>query len=245
MSVLILKNIVSEGPGTLGDFLRGSGIDCRIIELEHERIPDADKYETLVMLGGPMSVNNEKEYPYLTGEIRLAERFMKEGRKVFGICLGSQIMAKALGARVYAGPIKELGWFDIQLSEKGLDDAHMRSLARSTETGEILQSVRVFHWHGETFDLPVGAELLAGSALYPHQAFRYGEQAYAFQFHIEVSKEMIAEWALTEPVDRDLLRRQTEVMYSGFFEHARGFYHSFFASGRTLDERRLTQGGEI
>lgn len=233
MPVLILKNTSSEGPGTLGDFLHEPSAACRIVELGREPLPDAEGFDTLVMLGGPMSVNDEKEYPYLTDEIRLAERFMTTGRKVFGICLGSQIMAKALGAKVYPGPFKELGWFDIGLSGAGLGDPHMRALAMRPGLSSFEERFSVFHWHGETFDIPAGAELLAGSALYPHQAFRYGERAYAFQFHIEVTKEMIFDWMTGEDVDQAKIRQETERCYAPFSIRAGNFYRSFFAPDRT------------
>jgi GMP synthase-like glutamine amidotransferase len=222
MSVLILKNITSEGPGTIGDFLAQRNMPLSIIDLSRDDIPSAGGFDTLIMLGGPMSVNDEALYPYLTQEMKLAEQFMKSGKKVFGVCLGAQLMAKALGARVFPGAVKEIGWFDIELIGEGENDHMMAYLAPDGK------SCKVFHWHGETFDIPAGAERLAKSDLYPNQAFRYGDNAYAFQFHIEVRKEMIADWLKDEPVDMAAVRKETEAYYPDYAARAENFYKAFF-----------------
>jgi GMP synthase-like glutamine amidotransferase len=222
MSVLILKNITSEGPGTIGDFLAQRNMPLSIIDLSRDDIPSAGGFDTLIMLGGPMSVNDEALYPYLTQEMKLAEQFMKSGKKVFGVCLGAQLMAKALGARVFPGAVKEIGWFDIELIGEGENDHMMAYLAPDGK------SCKVFHWHGETFDIPAGAERLAKSDLYPNQAFRYGDNAYAFQFHIEVRKEMIADWLKDEPVDMAAVRKETQAYYPDYAARAENFYKAFF-----------------
>lgn len=224
MSVLLLKNIATEGPGTIEDFLVHNKMHYFILDLARYAVESTAAFDTLVMLGGPMSVNDESEYPYLTDEMRLAERFMKEGKKVFGVCLGAQLMAKALGARVYPGPEKEIGWHDIELVDAGPQDPLMSMLAPGQ------RACKVFQWHGETFDIPQGAERLAQSDLYPNQAFRYGNNAYAFQFHIEVSRQMIFDWLKNEPVDMTKLGQETEAYYSDYAARAESFYESFFDS---------------
>jgi len=226
MSVLILKNIATEGPGTIESFLRENGISSYVVDLSSEPLPSAEEFDTLLMLGGPMSVNDEAQYPYLTGEMSLAEKFMRSGRKVLGICLGAQLMAKALGARVYAGREKEIGWYNIDLADSGTDDKLMHVLSGGKT------SFRVFHWHGETFDIPEGAERLAGSALFPNQAFRFGRNAYAFQFHMEVTREMIYDWLRNEPVDMETVRRDTEACYSDYADRAEQFCNAFFSDNR-------------
>jgi GMP synthase (glutamine-hydrolysing) len=229
MSVLILKNVPSEGPGTIEDFLLDSGIPYRIIEMSQEDLPPAGTADTLVILGGYMSVNESNIYPYITKEIELVKEFIGQGKKVFGICLGAQIMAKALGARVYAGPEKEIGWYDIELLEDGLKDTLITRLATHPGAGDFWRKFKVFHWHGETFDLPAGAGRIARSVLYPNQAFRYGKNAYAFQFHIEVKKETIFEWMKNEPVDMEKIRRETDAYYGECYGRALNFYRGFFA----------------
>lgn len=230
MSVLILKNVSTEGPGTIEDFLREQGIPYRIVELEKEAVPHPDEFDTLVMMGGPMSVNEEEIYPYIKRERELVKEFIAGGKRVFGVCLGAQIMAKALGAEVYVGPEKEIGWYDIELTEDGIRDPLMKKLAVHPRAGDFWKRFRVFHWHGETFDVPSGAVRLAKSALYPNQAFRYGSYAYAFQFHIEVKKEMIYEWLKDEPVNRDELRKLTEAIYEDYAGRAMNFYKAFLSN---------------
>lgn len=231
MSVLILKNITNEGPGTIEDFLAGSRMPYVIVDLIKEALPPPGQYDTLIMLGGPMSVNDERDFPYLTHEMRLAEQFMKAGKKVFGVCLGAQLMAKALGAKVYPGPQKEIGWYDIELVGEGIRDHLMGKLAMHLRAGGYGEKFKVFHWHGETFDIPEGAERLAKSELYPNQAFRYGSNAYAFQFHIEVSKQMIFDWLKSEAVDMAEIEKQTEHYYADYAARAKNFYEAFFRKG--------------
>lgn len=226
MSVLILKNIATEGPGTIADFLVEKRIPYRIVELETETIPEAGEFDTLVIMGGPMSVNDN--IPYIRREEELVREFLSKGKRVFGVCLGAQIMAKAFGAAVYVGPQKEIGWYDIELTGEGERDPLMRQLAASEASATVSKKVKVFQWHGETFDIPAGAERIASSELYPNQAFRFNEKAYAFQFHIEVTKELIYEWLKNEPVDMDKLREQTEGLYDDYLSRARRFYRVFF-----------------
>ncbi|HXX53014.1 MAG TPA: gamma-glutamyl-gamma-aminobutyrate hydrolase family protein [Thermodesulfovibrionales bacterium] len=230
MSVLILKNTPSEGPGTIEDFLRERGVLYKIVNCATEGIPGSKEFDILVMLGGPMSVNEEEMYPYVGREVALVKEFIAEGKKVFGICLGAQIMAKALGAKVYGGPEKEIGWHDIELTEEGTKDPLMKELAVHPRAGDFQTRFKVFHWHGETFDIPKGAVRLAKSELYPHQAFRYGEGAFAFQFHIEVRKGMIYEWLKGESLDMNHIRRQTEEAYDDYLGRAVKFYKAFFRS---------------
>lgn len=226
MSVLILKNIAAEGPGTIADFLVEKGIPYRIVELETETIPEAGEFDTLVIMGGPMSVNDN--IPYIRREEELVREFISKGKRVFGVCLGAQIMAKAFGAAVYVGPQKEIGWYDIELTGEGERDPLMRQLAASEASDTVSKKVKVFQWHGETFDIPAGAERIASSELYPNQAFKFTEKAYAFQFHIEVTKELIYEWLKNEPVDMDKLREQTEKLYDDYLCRAENFYSAFF-----------------
>ncbi len=227
MGVLILKNIGSEGPGTIEDFLVRNRVPYLVADLTAGEFPDASAYDTLVMMGGPMSVNESDRYPYIDREAELARTFMEQGRKVLGVCLGAQIMAKALGARVYPGTEKEIGWYDIRLVDGGQDDPHMRLLAGDPGGGRT--KFKVFHWHGETFDIPRGAVRLAASELFPNQAFRYGGSAFAFQFHVEVTERMIFDWLRHEPVDLDRIGRETAIHYADYARRAQDFYAAFFS----------------
>jgi GMP synthase (glutamine-hydrolysing) len=228
MAVLILKNTPTEGPGTIEDFLRENNIHYKIVEMSSEELPSVETYDTLIIMGGPMSVNETNLYPYIAREIELVKEFINKDRKVLGICLGAQIIAKALGSEIYAGAEKEIGWYDIELQEGTDRDPLILKLAMYPRAGDLWKRFKVFHWHGETFDIPSGAVKIASSELYPNQAFRYGKNVYAFQFHIEVAKEMIYEWLKNEPVDMDKIKRDTEAFYEEYSGRAINFYKGFF-----------------
>ena len=140
----------------------------------------------LVILGGPMGAYESDRYPFLRAEIDLASRRLRQDLPTLGICLGSQIMAAALGARVHQGPVQEIGWYPIELECEAESDPVASRIAS--------EDTMVLHWHGDTFDLPAGAVPLARSHLYERQGFRIGKFGYALQFHLEVPPERIGEW---------------------------------------------------
>jgi GMP synthase (glutamine-hydrolysing) len=187
MRALVLQHIACEPPGAFADVMRERGwqiVTCEIDETGSA--PDAEEFDAIVAMGGPMSVNDELELPWLVDEKRLIGAAVRAGVPYFGACLGVQLLASSLGARVYPGPGPEVGILPVELSDEGRVDPVLGSL-----DGQIL----TLQWHGDTFELPYDAVLLAGSEAYPHQAFRYGECAYGIQFHIEVSAEMAEAWA--------------------------------------------------
>lgn len=231
MPVLILKNSTNEGPGTIEDFLAGHNMRYSIIDLSSEEIPMTDGFDALVLLGGPMSANDADKIPYIKKEIELVRDFSGKRKKILGICLGAQIMARAFGAKVYPGPEKEIGWYDIEIDYRGGKDPLMERLVQHPQTKEYLNSIKVFQWHGETFDIPEGAVRVAKSQLYPNQAFRYGENGYAFQFHIEVREETIYEWLKDERVDMAILKRDTGLFFKQYQQRALNFYRYFFEAG--------------
>jgi GMP synthase-like glutamine amidotransferase len=200
--VLAFRHVPFEGAGLLETALARRGIELQYIDLYRGGAPpDAADADGLVFLGGPMSVNDD--LPYLRVEEGIIRAAMERGQPVLGICLGSQLIARATGARVYKNRVKEIGWFDIHLTDRAAKDGLFDAMNRTEN---------VFHWHGETFDLPDGAELLALSERCVNQAFRLGDRTYGLQFHLEVTPEMIADWMrqdanccdvseLTEPVD--------------------------------------------
>jgi GMP synthase-like glutamine amidotransferase len=230
MSVLICKNVENEGPGTIEDYLLFRSIQYEIVELSKGgRIPTGNDFKTLIIMGGPMSVHDKVKYPFLVEEEKLVSDFVKSGRKVLGICLGAQIMARALGAAVYKGAEEEVGWLDIELSDEGYRDPYMKSLVHPVETANKTLKIKVFHWHGETFDIPASSVRLAGSGLYANQAFKFKENAYAFQFHIEVSKEMIYDWFRNSSIIQQI-QNDTERLYDDYYKRAVMFYTKFFSS---------------
>lgn len=149
---------------------------------------DASRAGGLIVLGGPMNVDEIDQYPFLADEVRYLRQMMTQNKPVLGICLGAQLLAKSLGSRVYRSSVPERGWYDIELLPAARDDCLFEGL------GPILP---VFHWHGDTFDLPPGVVHLARSENCPHQAFRSGN-AWAIQFHAEITAEIIELWLSAE-----------------------------------------------
>ncbi len=163
------------------------GADLHRVELdEGEPLPGLDGFDAIVAMGGPMSVNDEAEHPWLVEEKALIRTAVERGVPFWGSCLGVQLLASALGARVYAGPAPEVGVLPVELTPEAADDPVFAGLP---------QTLATLQWHGDTFDLPEGAVLLATSPAYRHQAFRVGPSAYGVQFHIEVTPSMGEEWA--------------------------------------------------
>ncbi|BCB95349.1 hypothetical protein JZK55_02710 [Dissulfurispira thermophila] len=233
MSIVICKNISSEGPGTIEDFLKTKEIPYMIVDLSKgDEIFDTGVFDTLIMMGGPMSVNEDDIYPYIKKEEEMTREFITQNKRVLGICLGAQIIAKALGSRVYKGSQKEIGWYDIELTSEGIADPVMRKLAVHPHVGDLWKRFKVFHWHGETFDIPKGGVRLASSELFPNQAFRYGKNAYAFQFHIEVTRDMIYDWLKDEDIDHDKLKAETEKFYEVYYGRAWNFYEAFLSQDK-------------
>jgi GMP synthase-like glutamine amidotransferase len=228
MAVLILKNITTEGPGTIEDFLRKEDIPFSIIELGlGEHPPSLEKFSALIVLGGPMGVYEMDRYPYIMAGSRVIREAINRDMKILGVCLGSQMIAHCLGADVYPGPEKEIGWYHIELTGDGLKDPLMRRIAMHPEVGDFWRKFKVFHWHADTFDLPPEAVLLASSARYKNQAFRFGSRVYGFQFHMEVSKGIILEW-FKDAADLKKMADETEKIYEEYAGRAVNFYKAFF-----------------
>jgi len=228
LSVLIIKNIATEGPGTIEEFLRRKDIPFKIVDLSSGEIPPPlEEFGTLVIMGGPMAVYEFDTYPHLVMGSRIIREAINRDMSVLGICLGCQMVAHCLGAEVYQGQKEEIGWYHIELTGDGLRDPLMRRLAAHPKVGDFWRRIKVFHWHGDTFDLPLGAVSLAKSRLYKNQAFRYGNKVYGFQFHIEVTKDMISEWMQEHP-QSDRIMKETEAIYKDLIGRATNFYKMFF-----------------
>jgi len=186
-SWLVLRHVQAEGLGLLTNVLRDRGIHHRYLDLPRREAPPRDLTNVggLIVLGGPMAVY-EAEHTFLRTESGLVERALTAGRPVLGICLGAQLIASALGARVYAGERREVGWAPITLTPEGRDDSVF---------GVLEPELTVFHMHGDTYELPADAKNLARSALYEQQAFRWGDVVYGLQFHLEFTETMIQKLA--------------------------------------------------
>jgi GMP synthase-like glutamine amidotransferase len=176
MRVHYLQHVSFEAPAAIEDWARQAGHAIAGSRLYlGEALPDPNAFDLLVVMGGPMSVNDEPEHPWLVAEKQLVRRAIELDRPVFGVCLGAQMIASALGASVYRAAQKEIGWFPVRrVTGQG--------------TGALLpETFTPLHWHGETFDLPAGAIRLAETDAVPNQAFQLGSNVIGLQFHIEAT----------------------------------------------------------
>ena len=183
-NLLAVRHVPFEDLGSLAEPLAQAGYSVRYADA-----PTADfaalgkqKWDLLVVLGGPIGVNDGADYPFLLQELRFVEARLESGAPTLGICLGSQMVAKALGAEVRRTRDIEIGWKALKLNDTGRDSPlrHLKSL--------------VFHWHGEIFDLPAGAQSLASTDVTPHQGFTWGKATLALQFHPEVNARGLEQW---------------------------------------------------
>jgi GMP synthase (glutamine-hydrolysing) len=186
---LALRHVEFEDCGTLAPVLLERGFALRYVDVAREDLSAVDSVapDLLIGLGGPVSVYQASEYPWIAGELRLLERRVRAAKPVLGICLGSQMLARVLGARVFAAPVKELGWKPLELTREGESSAVGTLGARDTS---------MLHWHGDTFDLPAGARLLASTAQVRHQIYEWGGHVLAFQCHPEARAADIESWLI-------------------------------------------------
>lgn len=183
--VKIIRHVDCEGPGYLLDVFNDENIPYEIIKVdEGQSIPQStDDMLALVSMGGGMSVNDDLDW--ISPEIRLIQKAVEQNIPTLGHCLGAQLMAKAMGSTIYANPVKEIGWFNVTTNNNKASDYWLADLSFP---------LNVFHWHGETFDLPNGAQLLLSSEHCENQCFVMGNML-AFQCHIEMTESLVHEWA--------------------------------------------------
>ena len=176
-SALVIRHASHEGLAGYRAPIEAAGYAIETVDVGDPRFGQLDLAhpDLLVLLGGPMGVYERDKHPWIAGELERIARRLAAGRPTLGVCFGSQMLAAALGAQVYRGPVNEVGFHPLTIADT-LAAAPLRHLA----------GVPVLHWHGDTFDLPAGAELLASTARYPHQAFAFGRHALALQFHAEM-----------------------------------------------------------
>lgn len=227
--ITVLQQVAWEGPGLIGEVAAERGVELQIIDAPRVVLEPViiEGSNGLVILGGPQGVYEAEEYPWLKQELSLCRYALQQKIPVLGICLGSQLLAAAAGGRVYAAGHKEIGWVTISTSKLDREDSLF---------SDMPDSLNVFQWHGDTFELPPGAELLASSSLFPHQAFRLDNSAYGLQFHLEVTTEMIQEW-LTIYKDEllgfggegafDLISRETRQNAGELRKIATGFFRKW------------------
>lgn len=188
MRAHVLMHVDFEGPGSMATWFAAHGHSLSYTRFYEDipALPELGQIDVLVIMGGPMSVNDESEFPWLVTEKQFVRAAIQAGKAVLGVCLGAQMIASALGARVYPNHAKEIGWFPVRA-------------AGTEQEGDVFafpERIEVFHWHGETFDLPAGAELLASSEACRNQAFQWGARAIGLQFHLETTAQTA--WRIVE-----------------------------------------------
>ena len=177
-----------------------------------------------------MNVYEEDQYPFLRQEDLFIKEAIQRGKRILGICLGAQLIAKALRAKVYKAPVKEIGWYDLSVTEEGRADPLFSRFPKTFSA---------FQWHGDTFDLPNAGKRIVTSSPVPNQAFRYGENAYGLQFHLEVTEEMIEHWmkeydeefeAGTDPhFSKEEIRRGTIMKWTEYSSQGRILISQFLS----------------
>ena len=222
MRVLAFRHSPSDGLGLIAELLDAHGVESQCADLyaapDGFYVPDAD---ALILLGGSMSANDNR--PFIAREMEHIRAAIQAHKPVLGICLGAQLIAKTLGASVYPNVKKEIGWAPVIFTGAARNDPLFRG-----HDSEV-----VFHWHGETFDLPEGAVLLATSPAYPNQAIRWKKKAYGVQFHVEISADLARQWSQV-PDYKAALERVSGVGAAakvvGDVSRAQGVLHSYARS---------------
>lgn len=186
MRVHYFQHVAFEGLGSMAPWLQAAGGTVTATRFyESAILPRLEDVDWLIVMGGPMSVNDEAELPWLVAEKQFIRQAIEAGKRVLGVCLGAQLIANVMGARVYANAVREIGWFPVH----GV-------AAPGNDTFRFPASLEAFHWHGETFDLPAGAVHLARSEACEHQAFQLGRSVIGLQFHLETTpasaRELVA-----------------------------------------------------
>ena len=219
MKFLVFQHVPHEHPGLITKFAAEKGIGLVIIELwKSYTLPKPEEFDGLIIMGGPMGVY--EDYPSKNDEVNFIKQALGK-MPILGLCLGSQLLAYALGAKVYQNEkdgkrLKEIGYYDVELAPAGLKDSIFKGFT---------SPIKVLQWHGDTFDLPNGATLLASGPDCKNQAFKYGNNVYALQFHVEFTPEMIEKQLQTDKdwihdnfnLDEDLVKRQAKE-YAGLME---------------------------
>ncbi|MFN8006757.1 MAG: type 1 glutamine amidotransferase [Terriglobia bacterium] len=225
MKIHYFQHVPFEGLGCIEDWARTTGHRLSSTRFfANDPLPEIETIDWLVIMGGPMGAGDEGKYPWLTPEKQFIEKVIEVGKVVLGVCLGAQLIADVLGSRVYPNQHKEIGWFPLELTEAG---------QRSTQLGFLPAKFNVFHWHGDTFDLPVGAVHLAHSEACRNQAFMYTERVLGLQFHLELSPDNVKE--LIKNCSAEIVEGKFIQNRSQLFDPREGFEWSNMAIKEVLD----------
>ncbi len=199
-----LQHVPFEGLGSIELWLQNAGYEISNTQFfRSNALPEIEDIDFLVVMGGPMSVNDEQEYPWLVNENEFIRNTVESGKPVLGICLGAQLIAKSMGGKVFPNSVKEIGWFQIEGVESEIS------------VFQFPQETEVFHWHGETFSLPKGAVQIAKSKGCENQAFQIGRNVIGLQFHLEttpLSAQAVVENCRDELVDGEYIQSEAEIL---------------------------------
>ena len=210
MRMHYLQHVSFESPGNITDYFSEKGWVVSGSQLYmQDFLPTPDDFDLLLVMGGPMGVYDEDTLPWMTQEKALIRSTIRSGKKVIGICLGAQLIAESLGAKVYPGPVKEIGWFPIQPL------GHHRLIDDLMDVEEY-----VFHWHGDTFDIPEGAQQLFSSQPGINQGYIYQDQVLALQFHLEMTAsivEALVSHGADELVEAAYIQSSTEIIDTNIY----------------------------
>jgi GMP synthase-like glutamine amidotransferase len=220
-----LQHVPFEGLGSIEDWLRSKRASVTATKFfENGALPPVEEIDLLVVMGGPMSVNDEARLPWLAAEKRFIRQAIHAGKPVVGICLGAQLIASAMGARVYPAAEREIGWLPVRST----------AVEPAGTVFALPAEILAFHWHGETFDLPGGAMHLARSAACEHQAFQLGRRVIALQFHLETTPESVR--ALVENCRDELVPSRYVQSEARIVEAAPPMYRAINAAMRDVLE---------
>lgn len=228
---LVIRHLAFEDLGLFERTLQAAGYDIRYLEAGMDDLSWIEPLtaDLLVILGGPIGANDEARYPFIEDELEILQTRLNSDAPTLGICLGAQLMARALGANVYAAEQKEIGWSPLQLTAAG-KDSPLRHLDA--------QNTPVLHWHGDTFDLPAGAVHLAATDAVPNQAFSWKKKGLALQFHPEVTVHGMERWFIghaceidaTENISIEQLRADSQQYGYEMDAHACAFLEAWLES---------------
>jgi GMP synthase-like glutamine amidotransferase len=236
MNIHILQHVPFEGSGSIEDWALMEGHPISITRFyAQEPFPALERFDLLVVMGGPMSIHDEHLYSWLKGEKWFIKQVIEAGKPVLGICLGAQLIAEVLGGEVYQGEQKEIGWLPVELDE---------SFTQHPLGQKLPREMNVFHWHGETFTLPPGAQRIASSVACENQGFIYQDQVIALQFHLETtpfSAQSIVEHGGDELVDAPYIQSAGEILGNTlYYSEINGYMRQVIEylqakAGRTTD----------
>lgn len=228
--IIVIQHEAYEVLGTLDPLLKKEGLRIRYVNFERDPCanPSLEKYDGLILMGGYMGVYEAEKYTHLKVEMALIEQALKKKLPVLGICLGAQILAHVLGADVRKHEFREMGWYDLHLSDEGQKDPVL---------GHFQKTEKVFQSHGDTFDIPATARHLAWSELCPGQAFRYGDNVYGLQFHLEVERKTVDQW-LELPENQEIFRNSRGRFVPG---NIKADTDRFLSNSMALSEEAFTR----